>query len=478
MGPEDYQFSNDYLILKPEEATLLDLFLFILPFGYLRLRKLVDCPEEKEESYKSFGNRWVIFISILSQKFLLAIANLLEKWEPMRGKFWRVQTYASEVNCRDWKIGKEENIKLLNDDDTFVYYGAVTVMASNLVYQDCSPPESSVVATVVNSCWKMKLLGCYDFENMFESKARTQATMFQNTATDPNVTVVAFKGTNTIYDAILDLNFSWYNVDQRIGNIHSGFMEALGLQKGTIGWPKELPKSDHQFAYYYLRQQLRDIAKSNDKAKFIFTGHSLGGALAILFVTILSYHNESDVLNKLQAVYTFGQPRVGNSQFVKFMESTSKQYAFKYYRYVYSMDLVPRIPFDIFDEWYKHFGGCVYFNCCYSGQFMEVQPNKNYFSPLWLIPKYLFALWELIRSLMMPLIKFSLYYFEGFKTLLLRFFGLLIPGASAHLCVNYIYLARQGKMPPLKDIQKTLISEDGLEAQQYLNVEKMKISNI
>ncbi|XP_022135582.1 uncharacterized protein LOC111007494 [Momordica charantia] len=337
-------------------------------------------------------------------------------------------------------------------------------MASNLAYQDYSS-EPSVVETVVSSCWKMNLLGCYNFWNDFQNKASTQAFMFQNTATDPNVTVVAFRGTNSIDNIMVDLNFSWCNFDQRIGNIHSGFMEALGLQKGPIGWPTELPTPDHDFAYYYLRQQLRDIAKSNDKARFVFTGHSLGGALAILFVTILSYHNESDVLNKLQAVYTFGQPRVGNSQFAQFMEKTLQQYAFKYYRYVYSMDLAPRIPFDIFDQWYEHFGGCVYFNCCYSGKFLEVQPNKNYFSPIWLIPKYLFAWWELIRSLMIPIIKCSSYYFEGFSALLVRLFGLLLPGASAHICLNYINLIRWGKIQqPTKDVQKALIPTNYLQA--------------
>lgn len=87
MGSLEYEFSNDYLKLKPKEATLLDLFIFLLPFGSIKLRKLVDCPPEKEESYTSFTNRWVIFFSILSQKSLFALANLLEKWESSTGIF-------------------------------------------------------------------------------------------------------------------------------------------------------------------------------------------------------------------------------------------------------------------------------------------------------------------------------------------------------------------------------------------------------
>ncbi|XP_022139747.1 uncharacterized protein LOC111010582 [Momordica charantia] len=467
MGSQENKFSSDYLILKPEEATLLHLFLFTLPFGYRKLRNLVDCPVAKENSYTTFGNRWVIFISILLQKFLLAIANLIKYCKSMRGKFHKTCA-APKVNCKEWKIiGMEKNIKLA-DDDTFKYYGALTVMASNLAYQDYNSPEPSVVQTVVNGCWKMNLLGCYDFWNDFQNKATTQVFMFQNTATDPNVTVVAFRGSSEIYDWMVDLNLSWYNIEG-IGKIHGGFMQALGLQKGT-GWPKELANPDHDFAYYTLRQQLRDIVKSNDNARFIFTGHSLGGALAVLFATLLAFHDDATLLEKLQAVYTFGQPRVGDRRFAQFMENTIEKYGFKYYRYVYSSDLVPRVPFDFNDNlWYEHFGGCVYFNCSYNGKFLEVQPNKNYFSPIWLISKYVSAWWELIRSLMIPVIKCSSDYLEGFSNLLLRLFGLLFPGASAHMCLNYINSIRWGKC----NHEKTLIP-----AAEHQNVEKMNISNI
>lgn len=81
-------------------------------------------------------------------------------------------------------------------------------------------------------------------------------------------------------------------------------MKALGLQKDE-GWPKEIKQGSNQrqFAYYEIRKRLREILQKNENAKFILTGHSLGAALAILFVTILTIHEEAWLLDKLEGVY-------------------------------------------------------------------------------------------------------------------------------------------------------------------------------
>ncbi|KAA0064391.1 triacylglycerol lipase [Cucumis melo var. makuwa] len=432
--------SNDYLKLKPESATFLNLFLFTLSFNFVDIRTLADCPAGKERSYQSFGDRWIIVSSILLQKLLLAIANHLQTFKIIRAKIFGVpqETYGGKVKCGDWRIEVGKNNLKLGDDNGFRYYGALTMMASTLAYE--SP---SVIQTVVNNCWKMNLLKCYDFWNDFQGKPTTQAFAFQNTANDPNVIVVAFRGSSELGDWLVDFNVSWYNIEG-IGHIHYGFMQALGLQNDGIDWPKELPSrpDNHQFAYYTLRQVLRDVVKANDKARFIITGHSLGGALATLFVTILAFHGESALLKRLQAIYTFGQPRAGDRNFAQFMNNLTKNYGFGYYRYVYSFDMVARVPFDFKNSWYKHFGECVYYNSCYKGKFLEAEPNPNYFFEILLIPrKYLTAWWELLRSLVIPPFKG-----EGFNTLMVRLFGLLLPGASAHLTQNYINSTRYGKI--------------------------------
>ena len=65
--------------------------------------------------------------------------------------------------------------------------------------------------------------------------------MFQNTAKDPNVTVVAFRGTSVFEasDWMVDFNLSWYKIEGT-GQIPSGFMQALGLQKATCNVPNFL----------------------------------------------------------------------------------------------------------------------------------------------------------------------------------------------------------------------------------------------
>lgn len=76
---------------------------------------------------------------------------------------------------------------------------------------------------------------------------------------------------------------------------------------------------------------------------------------------------------------------------------------------------------------------------------MKEQPNRNYFSLLWVIPKYLSAWWELIRSFIIPFVK-GFDYYESLLMKGARLVGLLIPGLSAHFPLNYVNVTRSGKL--------------------------------
>lgn len=100
------------------------------------------------------------------------------------------------------------------------------------------------------------------------------------------------------------------------GDVHYGFARCL---------------------YSLSEHVIREIEASFDKPyKLCLTGHSKGGALAVL-ATALLRRNGYDPL----ALYTFGQPKVGGKSFVKWWEQNINA---KYYRVVNGVDIVPHLP--------------------------------------------------------------------------------------------------------------------------------------
>lgn len=72
------------------------------------------------------------------------------------------------------------------------------------------------------------------------------------------------------------------------------------------------------------------------------TGHSLGGALAVVAAALLHADPSLDgIRRKLRGVYTYGQPMVGYSDFATRFD---EEFGRKLFRHVYGMDVVPRLP--------------------------------------------------------------------------------------------------------------------------------------
>jgi hypothetical protein len=139
---------------------------------------------------------------------------------------------------------------------------------------------------------------------------------------DKKLAVVAFRGTDADdpFDLADDADIvltSW----QKGGRVHRGFANAL-----EEIWPD-------------LDRALQPI-----DCRILFTGHSLGAAMA----TLLASARKPDFL------YTFGSPRVGDAEFVSRLDDIP------YVRYVDCCDLVARLPPDPLG--YMHVGKPYYIN--------------------------------------------------------------------------------------------------------------------
>lgn len=86
---------------------------------------------------------------------------------------------------------------------------------------------------------------------------------------------------------------------------------------------------------------------------------------------------------------------------------------------------------------------------------MWEEPDKNYFSLLWLIPKILNAVLELIRGFILPYICGPVYK-ESCAMTLVRVFGMFIPGLAAHCPQDYNNATRLGSFPQEILVQQVL----------------------
>ncbi|CAL9127172.1 unnamed protein product [Musa textilis] len=461
MASEGDGFS-DYMVLRPDKAGVSDLFR-LLYSSKVAENESVDCPVDTQ--INEWRRRWAIFISLLLQKTLLLwrkpmarLGSALEFWLNLlmdnhgfvsllcnifTGKVAYPQkessAYRSCVGLMDTR--EQLDAKIQRSDGK--YHAALSIMAAKLAYEN-----ESCIQDIVTNHWNMEYLGFYDGWNDYQERYSSEAFVFNDKAADTELIVVAFRGTEP-FDAVqwcADFDFSWYEIPN-VGKVHGGFMKELGLQK-KLGFPKDLPQSRERpsYVYYDLREKLREVLRHKEKAKFLVTGHSLGGALAILFPSILSLHGEDGLLSRLEGVYTFGQPRVGDLKFGEFVEQHLDKPKKRYFRYVYCNDIVPRVPYDDSALLFKHFGTCIYFNSLYKGKVVKEEPNKNYFSLWTVIPKYMNAGWEFIRSFLIGHV-IGQDYKEGWFMRCLRLLALVAPGLTPHTPQDYVNCTRLGASP-------------------------------
>jgi pimeloyl-ACP methyl ester carboxylesterase len=153
-----------------------------------------------------------------------------------------------------------------------------------------------------------------------------------STATDTRVLiacdgedcVVAFRGTQDLRNWLTDLDCAF----ARLGRlrVHRGFYEALES----------------------VRADLEAEIQSTRCQRLWLTGHSLGGALAMLFAWIWN--------GPVEGIYTFGQPRAGDAAFARDFNDRWRERTFRVIR---ADDIVPRVPWLL--GAYRHAGHEIFF---------------------------------------------------------------------------------------------------------------------
>jgi hypothetical protein len=165
--------------------------------------------------------------------------------------------------------------------------------------------------------------------------ANVEQTGIWSDATDTHVLItrrdtdlcVAFRGTADLRNWLTDLDCEL----TRVGScrVHRGFYEAMKAVEPDL---------------------VTRLAEMQD-ARLWVTGHSLGGALAMLWA-LWAAQSGYDIAG----VYTFGQPRAGDAAFSRLYDSKLRACT---WRSVHAEDVVPRVPWLL--GRYRHAGHEVFY---------------------------------------------------------------------------------------------------------------------
>lgn len=140
-----------------------------------------------------------------------------------------------------------------------------------------------------------------------------------------DVAVIAFRGTDDPADWLVNLNA--LSTPTLHGDMHKGFADA----------------------YKTLKAQITDVLRQQQRKHLWVTGHSLGGALAV----VCAYDLIENEKLALDGVITFGQPMVAGKRLGDYLD---KLLLGRYAHVVNDADIVPRVP-----PGYSHCGSLVWF---------------------------------------------------------------------------------------------------------------------
>lgn len=151
--------------------------------------------------------------------------------------------------------------------------------------------------------------------------------------------VIIFRGTNELRDWLFNLNF---------------LSQKIERGETTIGF---------YAGYQHLRNQILRFLSRNNFEKIWITGHSLGGALALLCAQDLEFNQNLPI----QGLMTFGQPMVVNYLLSREIDS---KFGNRFVHFVNGSDGVPRLPLN-----YYHCGNLLWWKDDKIFRLMKTSPK-------------------------------------------------------------------------------------------------------
>ncbi|XP_076884755.1 triacylglycerol lipase OBL1-like [Bidens hawaiensis] len=199
-------FYEDHMLLSPKDVGLWDLIKLLFSKN-LGSRKFIDCPVGTTE--QSFSLRFLIFISVVAQKFLRLIykplglvgsaIEFMPNFMHTNGGFFKLllnivtgkmelpnkesPEYLPSIELLDIRRDLDNRIK--HDDPR--YTSALAIMAAKSAYEN-----EAYIKETVEKHWKMEFLGIFDCWNDYEEDYTTQGFMWSGKKGDFELIGVSF----------------------------------------------------------------------------------------------------------------------------------------------------------------------------------------------------------------------------------------------------------------------------------------------
>nr|QNL09438.1 lipase TDL2 [Thermomyces dupontii] len=210
-------------------------------------------------------------------------------------------------------VRREVSQDLLDLFNLFAQYSAAAYCAENN-----DAPVGSNVTCSENVCPKVEEADA-TFLYSFEDSGLGDVTGLLALDNTNKLIVLAFRGSRSIENWIGNLIVGLRDIDDICSGCegHTGFVASWKSVANT------------------LRGQVENAVKEHPDYRVVFTGHSLGGALATIAGAALRGNGYNI------DVFSYGAPRVGNRAFAEFLTA---QTGGTLYRITHTNDIVPRLP--------------------------------------------------------------------------------------------------------------------------------------